>query len=78
MEKKELTISKEQLNENSKSMIIIGLASLITIMVGNLLKTDFPGWFTILVDYVIPWIYALIMISLIIRFIKIKRNMKNL
>ncbi|KFN13749.1 hypothetical protein [Bacillus pseudomycoides] len=79
MEKKDLTILKEQLNEAYMSILIAGLASFVTIILGNLLKIDFPGWFTILVDYVIPWMYALIMIPLLIRFIKVIGNiMKNL
>ncbi|PGA76468.1 hypothetical protein [Bacillus pseudomycoides] len=78
MEKKDLEISKKQLNETYMFILIAGLASFVTIILGNLLKTDFPGWFTVLVDYVIPWMYVLIMISLVIRFIKIVRNVKNL
>ncbi|PFX35288.1 hypothetical protein [Bacillus pseudomycoides] len=76
MEKKDLTILKEQLNATSMSIIIISSASVITIMVGYFFKTDFPGWFTILVDYVIPWIYTLIIILLFVRIFKIKRSMK--
>ncbi|MGM2628357.1 hypothetical protein ACS2QL_27405 [Bacillus cereus group sp. Bce038] len=79
MEKKELTL-KKQLDETFKSIAVISLACLTTIMVGNSFNKigSIPGWSTILVNYVFPWIYTLIIISLFIRVVKIKRNMKGL
>lgn len=78
MEKKELTILKKQLDETFKSISVISLACLATIMLGNLFNKigGISGWSTILVSYVLPLIYTLIIILLFIRVTKIKRNMK--
>ncbi|OOR06247.1 hypothetical protein BW897_31010 [Bacillus cereus] len=79
MEKKELTILKKQLAETFKSIIVISLACLATIMLGNSFNKigGIPGWSTILVNYMFPWICTLIIISLFIRVVKIKRNMRD-
>ncbi|MEC2559917.1 hypothetical protein P9W86_25335, partial [Bacillus cereus] len=61
MEKRELTILKIQLDETFKSIMISTLACLLTMMLSNYLHNTvkIPEWSTILIDQVIPWIYAL-------------------
>ncbi|AJQ62698.1 hypothetical protein BTT_63910 (plasmid) [Bacillus thuringiensis serovar morrisoni str. 4AA1] len=80
MEKRELTILKIQLDETFKSIMISTLACLLTMMLSNYLHNTvkIPEWSTILIDQVIPWIYALTNIILLIKVIKIKRNMDSL
>ncbi|AJA23547.1 TPA: hypothetical protein ACR3Z0_006154 [Bacillus thuringiensis] len=80
MEKRELTILKIQLDETFKSIMISTLACLLTMMLSNYLHNTvkIPEWSTILIDQVIPWIYALTNIILLIKAIKIKRNMDSL
>ncbi|KMP22713.1 hypothetical protein NSB31_27690 [Bacillus cereus] len=80
MEKRELTALKIQLDETFKSIMISTLACLLTMMLSNYLHNTvkIPEWSTILIDQVIPWIYALTNIILLIKVIKIKRNMDSL
>ncbi|EJR29161.1 hypothetical protein [Bacillus mycoides] len=77
--KKGIDNFKKQLAETFKSIIVISLACLATIMVGNSFNKieGISGWSTILINYVFPSIYTLVIISLFIRVVKIKRNMKG-
>ncbi|MCU5064898.1 hypothetical protein OB986_27240 [Bacillus cereus] len=68
----------KRLDETFKSIMISFLACLLTIMVGNVLHEmgGIPRWSIILVDYVLPWAYALTNITLLIRIVIITGNIE--
>lgn len=68
----------KRLDEIFKSIMISFLACLLTIMVGNVLHEmgGIPRWSIILVDYVLPLVYALINITLLVRMVKITGNIE--
>lgn len=80
MEKKDLTILKEQLKETGQSMMFGSIAILAIVFAGNMMEKTFnlPSLFSTLVNYIAPWAFALMEVALIIKFIKLKRTIKKL
>ncbi|MDF9524845.1 hypothetical protein ACTFR8_28565 [Bacillus cereus group sp. MYBK15-3] len=70
----------KRLDETFKSIMISSLACFLTIMMGNCLHEMgiVPLWSTLLVDYILPWIFALTNIILLIRIVKITMNIEIL
>ncbi|MDG1604622.1 hypothetical protein P7D05_17645 [Bacillus paranthracis] len=77
--KKDINILKEQLNESASFVLLGSIAILVVLFAGNTMGEIFvlPSLLSILVVNVAPWILSLIEILLIIRYLKIKRDINN-
>ncbi|MGN4811206.1 hypothetical protein ACTFSP_27445 [Bacillus cereus group sp. MYBK108-2] len=78
MKNKELTGLNEQLNKIYASILFFTISIIATTLMVYLIEKTLilPSW-SIVVSYAVPWILLLIQILLIIRVVKIKRNMKG-
>lgn len=71
----------EQLNENFKASLFMGLGTLLVFYLANMIEDgfgEFPVWFIFLLNNVFVWVFVLLQVCLVVRMTIIIKRMINL